>query len=157
MCDVRQWLLPVEIMWRPAQMAPWFGGLNATHFHLWDFCVWHNTLGWDWSRVLFRSVKLVRINWKVEMNAFNIIVYSSWWWLSAVRKLPFPGDFAMERHLPAGAWRWVSWSPAAVGGGIYKGWLQGDGEQGCHVGLTDGTILQKQVNWQPWKETGGNS
>lgn len=34
--DVQQWLLPVEIMWHPAQMACWFGGLNATHSPLWD-------------------------------------------------------------------------------------------------------------------------
>ena len=36
-CDVEQWLLPVEITWHPAQMARWFGGLNATHSHLWTF------------------------------------------------------------------------------------------------------------------------
>lgn len=44
MCDVKQRLLPVEIMWRPAQMARWFGGLNATHSHLWDLCVWLQAL-----------------------------------------------------------------------------------------------------------------
>lgn len=31
-------------MWHPAQMARWFEGLNATHSHPWELCVWNQAL-----------------------------------------------------------------------------------------------------------------
>ncbi len=54
-------LLPVEIMWHPAQMARWFGGLNATRSHLWDLCFWQSALGADWGGVAHTLSKLFSI------------------------------------------------------------------------------------------------
>lgn len=77
MCDVEQGLLPVEIMWLPAQMVPWFAGLNVAHRHLWDLCVWHYALGSDRSGVPYFLSKLLDFNQEMQVGKVKIIVCCS--------------------------------------------------------------------------------